>query len=515
MKRMQKFVRCLGSVTLAILIACSPLCIQKASAGASDIIIDSSSFQESLDENIWNVPNGDVYAESGKILFDSNSADGSRIITRRAVVLSKQHKDLFRAEYIVKLNKLEGESKLLFLFGLDSIEANYAEPGNIELVIQNQDGLQASLVTWDDMGVETVLGAAQKISGDALKISAFATDDNHFTLTVNGTAIYDAVMEADLTGRIGIGLTGPAEAEISKADIISHRYETPENTNISEDFERGTINTNTLYSVMTSACNGWPASLVVEKYDGNQVLMFRNVSSGSIGTVHQYSNVEISFDIPYVLYRSVMREDGTALQNAHQGFVVSFGDEVDVHTGLGFNVSPEAVMLAPTSISRYKDSSQSVNLEGMGYFSKENNTGYSVKIRLVDRQVTVYAKSLEAETYDELMTYNLGNITPQGYVHVWSQGVCNAAIDNLVITNLDQEPNLIELDYMDGFLPEAEDWVYQPMEVVYRDVEQNVEGSQFPVAAIVEIAAGVVIAAVGVLAYLLLKKKAKKGASAE
>ena len=111
MKRMQKFVRCLGSVTLAILIACSPLCIQKASAGASDIIIDSSSFQESLDENIWNVPNGDVYAESGKILFDSNSADGSRIITRRAVVLSKQHKDLFRAEYIVKLNKLEGESK--------------------------------------------------------------------------------------------------------------------------------------------------------------------------------------------------------------------------------------------------------------------------------------------------------------------------------------------------------------------------------------------------------------------
>ncbi len=515
MNRMQKIARCMGSVALALLIACTPLFVTEVSAGASDIVIDSSSFADTLDENIWNVPNGDVFAEGGKIIFNSDTTDGSRILTRRTVVLSKQHQDLFRAEYTLKLNKLEGESKLLFMFGLDSIEANYAEPGNIELVLQNQDGLQASLVTWDDMGAEMILSAPQKIMGDTLEIYAVATTDNKFTVTVNGTKIYDNVMETDLTGRIGIGLSGPAEAEISKVDIISHRYETPENTNIVEDFERGTINTNTLYSVMTSACNSWPASLVVEELDGNKVLMFRNVSSGSIGTIHQYSNVEISFDIPYVLYRSVMREDGTALQNAHQGFVVSFGDEVDVHTGLGFNVSPEAVVIAPTSISRYKDGTQAVNLEGKGYFSKEDGTGYSVKIRLEDRQVTVYAKSLEAEVFDELMTYNLGNVNPFGYVHVWSQGACNAAIDNLVITNLDKDPNLVELDYKEGFLPEAEDWVYEPMEVIYRDVEQKTQNSQVPVVAIIEIAAGVVIAAVGVLVYLLMKKKAKKGASVE
>lgn len=514
MKRMQKIARCIGSVALAFLIACSPLYITEVSAGSSDIIIGDSSFADSLDENTWNVPNADVYAEGGKIIFDSNTTDGSRIITRRAAVLSKQHNELFSARYSLKIDKLEGNTKLLFLFGLDSIEANYAEPGNIELVLQNQDGLRASLVTWDDMGVEGVLGAVQKISGETLEIHAAATSDNHFTVKINDTVVFDNTVEGDLTGRIGIGLTGTAEAEISKVDIISHRYETPENTNIVEDFESGTINANTLYSVMTSSCGTWPASLVVEELDGNQVLMFRNVSSGSIGSIHQYSNVEISFDIPYVLYRTIMREDGTALQNAHQGFVVSFGDEVDVHTGLGFNVSPEAIVIAPTSISRYKDGSQTVNLEGKGYFSREDSTGYSVKIRLEDRQVTVYAKSLKAETYDELMTYSLGDITPQGYVHVWSQGVCNAAIDNLVVTNLDRDPNLVELDYKEGFLPEAEDWVYQPMEVIYRAVEPAEESSRFPIVAVIEMAAGVVIAAVGMIVYLLLKKKAKKGASA-
>lgn len=515
MKRVQKIARCIGAAVFAVLIACSPLCSSKVSAGASDIIIDSSSFADTLNENAWNVPNGDVYAENGKIIFGGDTTDGSRIITRRAVVLSKQHEYLFRAAYTLKLNKLEGESKLLFLFGLDSIEANYAEPGNIGLALRNQDGLQASLVTWDENGLESILGEAQKVSGDTLEISAVATSEQKLTVKVNDATIFDDTVEIELTGRIGVGLTGPAEAEISKVDIISHRYETPENTNIVEDFEKGTINTNTLYSLMTSSCGSYPSGLLVEEYNGSQVMMFRNVNSGNISTVHQYSNVEISFDIPFVLYKNVMRADGSILQNAHNGFVVSFGDEMDVYSGLSFDASPEALVIGPRSISRYQNGAEAVNLENKGYYSEDENTGYSVKIRMEDMQVTVYAKSLEAETFDELMSYTVGNTTPLGYVHIWSNGICNAAIDNLVITNLDKDPNLVELEYKEGFLPDGVDRGYEPLAVIYRDVETEAEeGFDLKLLAIIEIAAGVVIAVVGILIYLHLKKKAKKGAVA-
>ena len=512
MKRMQKFARYIGAAALAVLIACSPLCSNKVSAGGSDIIIDSSSFENTLNENAWNVPNGDVHAENGKIIFGGNTTDGSRIITRRAVVLSKQHEYLFRAAYTLKLNKLEGGSKLLFLFGLDSIESNYAEPGNVELVLQNQDGLQASLVTWDENGVESTLGEAQKINGDTMEISAVATSDNKLTVKVGNTVIFEGTIEGDLTGRIGVGLTGPAEAEISKVDIISHRYETPENTNIVEDFEKGTINTNTLYSLMTSSCGSYPAGLLVEEYNGSQVMMFRNVNSGNISTVHKYSNVEISFDIPFVLYKNVMRGDGSILQNAHNGFVVSFGDELDEYSSLGFDASPEALVIGPKSISRHKNGTQAVNLENKGYYSEDENTGYSVKIRMEDMQVTVYAKSLEAETFDELMSYTVGNTTPLGYVHIWSNGYCNAAIDNLVITNLDKDPDLVELEYKEGFLPDGEDRGYEPLNVIYRDVQtESEEGLGLKLLAIIEIVAGVVIVVAGILIYLHLKKKAKKG----
>lgn len=510
MKRIWKLARTLGAAAIALILVCNPLCITKVFAGASDLVIDSSSFTEKLDETVWNAPNGDVTVENDKIIFNSESMDGTRLVTRNAIRMSEYHTELFQVNYTVNLKNLM-DSKFIVMFGLESLESNYGESGNVELVFEDADGLWASLVTYDDNGETVALAENKKVSGKNLKISVLATTDNVLTISVNGNKLFDGKVEMDLTGRVGLAVTGPVEAEISKVDIVSHRYDRPENTNIVEDFEKGTINTNTLYSMMRSNGGGWPAYLVVEEFEGNRVLMFRNVGIGYIGTVHQYSNFELSFDMPFILYRSIMREEGSIISNASRGLVVSFGDELSEYDSLSYKNSPEAIVIGNESITRYKNSSDVANLKGTGYYSKNENIGYSVKIRVIDGQVTVYAKSLESETFDEVLSYSMNNVTPLGYIHIWSNEIANVAIDNLVITNLDDNPNTVELDYKEGFIQSNGDWVYQPMEQKYRDkvtVEEK-DNSPWPWIAAAEAAVGVLFV-VGAVVYAVTKKKAEK-----
>lgn len=513
MKRIRKLARTLGAAAIAFVLVCNPLCVTKVSAGASDQVIDSSSFTNKLDATVWNAPNGDIAVENDRIIFNSEAVDGTRLITKSAVRISDYHTELFCADYTVSLKDL-ADSKFIVMFGLESLESNYGEPGNVELVFEETDGLRAGLVTYDDNGEAVVLAESKKVSGSSLKISAMATTDNVLTISVNDKKLFEGIVEEELTGRVGFAVTGPVEAEISKVDIISHRYDRPENTNIVEDFEKGTINTNTLYSMMRTSGGGWPSSLVVEELEGNQVLMFRNVGIGYIGTVHQYSNFELSFDMPYILFRPIVREEGSIVSNNNRGLVISFGDELSEYDSLKYTSSPEAILIGNESISRFKDSSAVVNLKGTGYYSKNENIGYSVKIRVVDGQVAVYAKSLEAETYDEVLSYSMNKVTPLGYIHIWSNETANVAIDNLVITNLDDNPNTVELDYKEGFIQSNGDWNYQPMDVQYRDTAsaEEKENSLWLWIGAAEAAVGVLFV-LGAGIYATAKKKAKKGAS--
>ena len=515
MKSISKYGRFLCMTVLAIIIAIGPLCSVRVSAGASDYIIDHSSFANELDATIWNAPNGDVYAQDGKIIFDENTVDGTRLITSRAIRASKYNQELFRAEYTLKLNQFENGSQFIVLFGLESLEAYYNEEDNLGLILENSNGLQASVVAFDDLGNATTIQEPKAIGGigQELKITALAGTDNHLSLQINGSTIFDGIAEQNLAGRLGFGLTGMVQAQISDVTIVSHRYDNPENANVVEDFESGTMNINTLNSLMRSSNGYFPTGLTVEDYNGNKVLMFRNVGTGYVATTYQYSNFEISFDMPYVLYRSYGRDDGTFLETTNSGLVLSFGDDNSEADALMYDYSAEAIVLTNTSISRLKAPEMAVNLEEQysSFYSEKNSVGYSVKVRVEDATVTVYAKALEADAFTEVLSYSLNNVTPMGYIHIWSKESSNVAIDNLVITNLDKDPNLVEVDYKEGFLPEVEDWTYEEFPVQYLPAQENVEndGFNWTLVGIVEIAAGVVITAAAVL-YVILKKKSGK-----
>lgn len=516
MKMINKCTQFIGAAVLAIIIAFGPLSLIQASAGASDNRIDSSSFAKELDATIWNAPNGDIYAKNGKIIFDENTADGTRLITTKAIKASKYNDELFKTEYIFMLKKLSDGNKFLILFGMNNTESEYSEDGNIALVFEKSTGLKVSLVTYDDSGEATVLARPVSVGniGKAMTVSAIAKTDNHLEIAVNGIKIFKGAVTPELVGRMGFAVTGAVQAEITKVDILSHRYDNPENANISEDFESGTMNINVLESCMLSSDGYSPASLTVQEYNGNKVLMFRNVGTGYVATTYQYSNFEISFDMPYAQFRSHIYDDATAIDRINMGLVLSFGDETSEFDSLKYDTSPEAIVFANTSISRLKHDETTVDLreKAPGFYSAQDNLGYSVKVRVEDGNVCVYAKAISDTKYTQMFSYSLNNVTPLGYIHLWSKESANVAIDNLKIINLDKNPNLLDPEYKNGFISDEPDWDYKPFPVDYvkNNEQSKQDGVNWLLLAIIEAAVGVVVAA-GSIIIVKIKRKSKKG----
>lgn len=516
MKIINKCTQLISAAVLAIVIAISPLYISQVSAGASDNIINNDSFANELDATIWNAPNGDIYAKNGIIIFDENTADGTRLIAGKAIKVSKYNNELFKAEYALTLKKLSNDSKFLVLFGMNNTESEYSEDGNIALAFEESTGLKVSLVAYDDSGKAAVLAGPISVGnlGEKITVSAFAKTDNNLEVKVKGKRIFNGAVTPDLAGRMGFAVTGAVQAEINKVDILSHRYDNPENANITENFESGTMNINVLQSCMLSSDGYSPASLTVQDYNGNKVLMFKNVGTGYVATTYQYSNFEISFDMPYAQFRSHIYDDATAIDRENMGLVLSFGDETAESDSLKYDSSPEAIVFANTSIRRLKYAETTVDLreKAPNFYSAQDNLGYSVKVRVADGNVCVYAKAISDAEYTQMLSYNLNRVTPLGYIHLWSNESANVAIDNLKIINLDNNPNLLELEYKEGFISDEPDWDYKPFPVEYvKNEEQSKQGGvNWLLLAIIEAAVGVAAAA-GSILIVRLKRKSKRG----
>ena len=55
-----------------------------------------------------------------------------------------------------------------------------------------------------------------------------------------------------------------------------------------------------------------------------------------------------------------------------------------------------------------------------------------------------------------------------GYVSIWLSGAGYMAIDNIKVTNLDESPNLAEIEATSGKFKRPADWDYKPMEREYK-----------------------------------------------
>lgn len=501
------------AIAIAIAVAAGGFSTTDVMAGSSDVIVDSNSFAKELDTSKWNSPNADVIVKNGKIIFGADSNGNTRLIAKRAAKVCVQFETLVDVACTLDINKIPNGQKFIMAFGLTSTESYYGEAGNLELVFENKNGLVASIRYYDESGKETSLVKAQSIGvglDQSFEIKVNVTKDMKLKVVVNKKSLYNGKSPVDLEGRVGFLQTGSCQAEISSINILSHEYDTPENVNIVEDFESGSMNINTLTSKMLNSCLHYPAGVAVEKYDDGHVLMWRNANLAYFGTLYKYSNFEVTFDVPYMLHSNITREDGTVKIPAHLKFVVAFGDEAKDYDDYGYTTSAEGIAFGSGDISSLKENFEPVYFNGNDFYDKDLNEGYSVKVTMVDTIVTVEIKALDATEYTELISYKIGNATPQGYIHIWSTGQANFALDNFCVRNLDQDAKTVEVDYQEKVLENIKDWVYEPTEAQYLQTEAEDESLISPLLLVYAVGAGMVIILLSLLVARLHKTPKKE-----
>lgn len=475
-KNMKKVWQTVCALSLAVTTVIAGACLHTVdvSAGSSDIVIDQSTFKEELDATVWNNPSADLTVKDGKILFSKDSTSDTRLITANPIKASEYHTEFLDAEYTLKVKTLPDDEKFIVAFALTTLESYCGEAGNLELVFENNGGLKAKLVAYDEDGSEKILADAKSVGaslGKNINIKVSVTTDMKVTIRVNHTTIFNEKVPMDLEGRVGFLQTGNCEAEISDIQMVSHAYDTPENVNISEDFEQGTINVNALTSEMLGDCGFFPSAIAVQEYNGSQVLMFSNAGAGYFGTLYQYSNFELTFDVPYILYTNELREEGTIQKPANTGIVVGIADEMADYKATGYQTAADAIVFQADSLYNLKGTQVPVSFSDKNFSDKEKNEGYSIKISVIDTVVTISMKALKDTKYQEIYSYKIGNATPSGYVHIWSMGQANFAIDNFTIVNKDKDGKTIDVDYQSGKMTGKEDYVYEPAEDVYLEAD--------------------------------------------
>lgn len=445
-----------------------------AFAGRRDIVIDNSSFAEKIDTGLWSNADEDVSVKNGTLIFPKDSSEETRLITTGFARKNERLTDLFNASLNLKMTTLPKGQKFIFAFGLQSPEAYPGNNGNVEIAFTNQGGIYAAVSAYSNGGKETVL--AKPIYCGAMNtniaVQAQLTIDGKLTLQVAGkTLCKGATLPVSGEGHLGFLQTGDCGATVSQVNIRISQYEAPENPNIDENFDSGTVNTAVFASKTAIASRYYPQSLSVQEYKGNNVLMFQRTNVAYIGTRYQYSNFEMTFDVPYMHRSDIRDENGTVIDPKCNNLLISFGGDNINYSDYGYTNATDYInFLSNSQISGSHGEHVTKDDDYLLFSSSiSDDKGFSVKLSVIDAVVTVGVKWMEEAQYKDVLTYTIADGTPTGYIHIWSSGVGNFAIDNLKITNKDVKPQLITVEYKCDTFDRPADFAYEEEEMVFRE----------------------------------------------
>lgn len=510
------------AILLSIAILTGGLQVLPVFAGKSEVKIDKSSYQEKLDTAKWNNPDQDVLVQNGKLIIPTDSTDDTRVITVQPVQSNERLSELFRASATMKLTALPQGEAFIFAFGLESIEEYQGNPGNIEVAFTNQGGLKAGITAYDEDG-EAIVVAAPVACGsisENVSFEAVVSSDNKLTFSVGGKTICnkkELPIESD--GNIGFLQTGNCGAEISDVNISIFTYDTPENPDIFEDFETGAMNSAVFYSKNVYPSSYYPQRLSVQEMDGNHVLKFDRCGLAYIGTNYQYSNFELTFDVPYFQRTDVRNEAGEIVIPKTSNLMVAFGSDIVKYEDYGYTEATDTIMFPSNNVVSNLRESQVKKIESHILYNSDDpsDKGFSVKLSVIDAEVTVGLKWENEKDFTTVMNYMLPNGTPTGHVHIWSpDGASSFAIDNIKIVNKDIKPATIAVEYKCDSFERIPDFDYQDEGIVYRPttdkVDKKEEAAGLGVYVYVLYSAGisVVLLAVGFIIGQVLKTKRDK-----
>ena len=475
----QNKIRKIISSLLIVVFVSAGMSFMPVEAGSSDIIIDNTTYAGELDNSVWNNPDGDILIENDTLIFQNTSSEYTRLITKKAVQTTTEIKELVTVDATMQFTSLpEGETFAIAL-GIKKIESMQGDSGNIEISFTNNGGLHASLIYYNEDGEVVTLAKAVRCGSMTGKntIKVAVTTEQILTLSVGGKVIWTAELPVSGEGRVGFLQTGSCGVRLSNIRIESHLYDSPENCDIYEDFEKGGFNANLLTSKMRGASGVcWPSGTGIEQYNGSYVFRYTNAGESYIGTKYTYSNFELSFDVPYLQRQNVVKEDGSVVTSASNQFGISYGGGASDFDYAGYaDAVTDVLWFTPNSTITSMKTGETVDAGALGYafFSKEYDKGFSIKLTMYDSVVTVYMKWINESEYKKVFEYQTSTITPTGYLHIWANGPTNMAIDNIKIVNKDVNPQLLEVDYKTSIIEGPGDYEYQPMEKVYATVNED------------------------------------------
>lgn len=437
------------------------------SAGSSAVVTGADTLGNAA---VWNNPEDDVTVEDGTLRFPENSTEYTRFIYKSATKGDSYFADLVTMEYTVKFTRLPEGEAFIMAFGIPSIESVSGEPGSVEVAFSNDGEIRAGVTAYDSDGNAVTVAEPKRCGitlNKAAAIKAEISTDKKITVFVGGQKILEEKLPADGEGRVGFFQTGSCAAELTDLKVTTYQYDRPENMNITENFENGALDVSGLTSSMVNLSYYYPCGLSIQEYNGSNVFLFKNTGLAYIGTKYQYSNFEMTFDVPWLQVKAVLNEEGEIISPANTNFGVSFGGEKSEWENYGYKTATDMLVFQGGSTICSFNYPTELNGQAKEHPFTTADKPFSVKVRVVDGVVTASVKWVEDTAWEQVLSYGLDEGTPTGYIHLWATGPGNMAIDNLTITNLDENPRLLESKYESGLVTKPEDAEYEEFERIY------------------------------------------------
>lgn len=488
-----------------------------ALAGLNSSTYSSKTAENAINTAAWYITDNSIAMKDEKIVI---SADGSTVNTSMIGKMNAKLSDgmlhLIKVSADASITKLPAQQKFILAYGLNSIEAKSGTAGNVELVFTNENGIKLTIIAYTADGAVTILNKTSCGIGlnSRFNFSSEISEEGLLDVSINGRKICSKLLPVSGEGRFGVLQTGSCGAEFYELDYTTYEYVRPENTNIDVDFEAGEWNANLVTGRMSNAASS-AASMAIKSLDDNQVLWFKEAKIAWFATNQQYSNFELTFDIPYFQKTYERDEDGNITLQASGAVGIGFGEEEQKPTT---NATGTDYFLfdAVSAKSSLKDL-WSVNYADIGLSNmaggEKDNIGYSVKLTVVDKRVVVQVKPLNSKNYTTIADVECADFRT-GYVRIQTNTVGNFAIDNFKLTNLDSKPNLIEVEYKSSVM-NVEDYelTEADTEMVFRPGtdEDKKTGPNLPLI-IIGSAVGIVIVFILALTvvYIVKKKSGRK-----
>lgn len=468
---------------------------------------------EVINDTDWNITDSNIDKKGNSIVIpEQDATSDTKIISKTSAEVSEDVDNIASAEMNLTLTSLPTGQSFVLAFGLQSIEATIGEEGNIELAFTNDGSIKAGVTAYTEDGSKTLI--ASKGCGVTLNksfaLKMAVTSAGMLEVSINNASLGQVKLPVSGEGRFGILQTGSCGAVISDLVMKCSFYERPENTDIFEDFEKGEFNSNLFVSSSTD--NGiFPSGVKIEDYNGSKVLRFQNTRLAHFCTLHQYSNFEISFDIPYYSRHYTYDEYGNVTGKPCGNLAIGFGEEVSTPVGYAYTSDVDLIVLRSDVIYSENQKSFRVSLADMNLADPTTDDGYSFKLTVVDGHYDVAVKPLKADEFKIIATSDF-DAQRSGYVNIWSTGNGNFAVDNIKITNLDNKPNEIDvpfkssvLKYEDYKLTEKDDnKVYKAdSEHAWKEIFEN----KFYVLDIIFVGVAVLLCGAGFAVWFIKKRK--------